>query len=213
MRREEEIEQIKMLPPEVVLRHLGIPYRRQGSQIMALAVWRAESRPSVSIQISPKTGHYVWRDHGVPAGWPHAGGSWIDLVITAKGCSYPQAVRELRSLLYSLPQFSLLDDIDKANAAPPEAKILQTGRVTSRELRKYLHSRGILLHDLPDWLQEVHYSVSGRVYCALGIRTIRGGWQIRSPAWKGFLLAGGVALATEDGFASETIGDENIICV
>ncbi len=212
MDREQELDQIKRLPPEIILPRLGIPYRRQGSQLMALAVWRGEQHPSVSIQIAD-WGHWLWRDHGVPPGWPHAGGSWIDLVIAVRACSYVEAVRELRSLLYSLPHFSLSPSCE-ANADQPEAKILRISQVTNTVLKKYLRGRGIQLSDLPSWLKELHYQIGDKIYYGLAIPTIKGGWQVRSPSWKGFLLSGGIAAVSEDGFAlNKTIGNENIICI
>jgi len=145
---------------------------------MALAVWRGKSRASVSIQQNSLR-HWVWRDHGVPRGWLHSGGTWIDLVMTVRNCTYAEAVRELRDLLYSLPQTQFsLPHPHKANADRRETKILRVSRVTNAALEKYLHARGTPVGDLPEWLKEVHYVMDGKVYYSLGVRTVKGSWQI-----------------------------------
>jgi DNA primase len=88
----EELYEIKQLPPEKVLSYLGIPYREvNGNQIMALAVWRDESEPSVSIQY--RNGKWLWHDFGTGEG-----GDWIDLYRRLYGSDFKEAVSTLREL-------------------------------------------------------------------------------------------------------------------
>lgn len=199
--RKREIGLVKMLRPKLVLGKLGVPYKEVGQQIMARAVWRGEKNPSVSIQ--RKGNIWLWRDHGVPEGELGYGGSWIDLLMVTKGKSYVEAVRELRSWLreaegwdvdiFSLPEVSTAKRVE----------IVETKPVTHPALRRYLRERGIRVGNLPEWLKEVHWELldtnTGEVkhYFALGVKNINGGWQVRNRVWKGALLAGGVAIATE----------------
>ncbi len=201
--RKEEIELVKTLHPKLVLAKLGVPWKEVGSQIMAQAVWRGEKHPSVSIQ--QRDGKWLWRDHGVPEGEHGSGGSWIDLLMVAEGLSYVKAVRKLRSWLreaegWDWDIFSL-----PTNSPAKRVEITEIKTVSHPALRRYLRERGIRVSNLPEWLKEIHWEFlntdTGEVkhYFALGVRTVNGGWQVRNRVWKGALLSGGVAIATESG--------------
>jgi len=203
-RRKQELELVKQLPPELVLNKLGLEWKWVGSQIMCLASWRGERRPSVSIQQRPDTKHWVWRDHGVPEGEFGAGGTWIDLVQVARGLSYVEAVRELRGWMREVwgADFDLLS---LSSSEPRKRlKVIRVESVSHPALRHYLRKRGIRLSNLPFWLKEVHWKVlneeTGELkhYFGLGVQNVNGGWLVRNPFWKGVVGPGGPAIAGEN---------------
>lgn len=196
-KRREEIELVKSLPPEIVLGKLGIPYKRVGSQLMALATWRGERHPSVSVQNID--GVWLWHDFGTDQG-----GSWIDLLMTIKGIGYVEAVRELRCWLREAEGWDwdlLHSQIQLETGYSSSAEITKIEPVSHPALIRYLKERGIT--HIPEWLREVHwerfdsYTGEKKRYFGLGVRNINGGWMIRNSVWKGTLGSGGPAVIDE----------------
>ena len=86
-----DTEKLKTIDPEIILNTIGIRYKRTGSRLMAIAEWRGEQTPSISIQ--EKNGRYLWLDFGTGKG-----GSWIDLVMTVKCIGYLEALKFLNDI-------------------------------------------------------------------------------------------------------------------
>ncbi len=189
MDREHELELIKALPPELILNDLSIPYREYPSQIMALAVWRDERTPSVSIR--QVDGIWLWKDFG-----SGKGGTWIDLYMEALGWDLAESIRYLKEKF-----LGIYDDLEKkalvrkwksAGKRKKESSydVLKSNvrQVKYGKLLEYLKERGI--RKIPPWLKEVSFEVvrkdTGEVkkFWGVGVQTETGSWVIRNPKMK-----------------------------
>ena len=64
-------------------------------------------------------------------------------------------------------------------------RIIQIGALTSVALKSYLASRGIDMEIGIRECWEIHYTCRGRAYFAIGFPNIAGGYEMRSPYYKG----------------------------
>jgi len=174
-RRQRELHAIKTIPPERILSDLSIPFVKRPSYIEALAVWRGDKRPSISIQQND-LGEWLWHDFG-----SGKGGSWIDLLMELYDWDYLTAVRFLRERYL---EGELLSFPERPNPTPAgrSFKLVKESSVSHPALVKYLRDRKI--EKIPEWLRELHYEIGGKRYFGVGIKTARGGWAVRNPLGK-----------------------------
>jgi len=175
MDRQQELHRIKTIPPEIILKDLEIPFTKRPSYIEALAVWRGEKRPSVSIQQND-LGEWLWHDFG-----SDRGGSWIDLVMLLYGWDYLTAVRFLREKYLERSEVQTPRVIPKFQRVST-VKILEVKEVNHPALLRYLKGRRI--RRIPDWLRELHWEVKGKRYFGVGVRTVGGSYAVRNPFGK-----------------------------
>ena len=86
-----DTEKLKTIDAETVLNTLGLPYKKTGDRLMALASYRDENTESISIQ--KRGGKWLWKDFG-----SGIGGSWIDLVMSALSLNYIDAIKFLNDI-------------------------------------------------------------------------------------------------------------------
>ena len=86
-----DTEKLKTIDAETVLNALGLPYKKTGDRLMALATYRNENTGSISIQ--KRGGKWLWKDFG-----SEMGGSWIDLVMSALSLNYIDAINFLNNI-------------------------------------------------------------------------------------------------------------------
>jgi len=175
MDRQQELHRIKTIPPEVILEDLNIPFVKRPSYIEALAVWRGEERPSVSIQQND-LGEWLWHDFGTDEG-----GSWIDLVMVLYDWDYVTAVKFLREKYLTNSEVMVPKIIPKSQRVST-VKILEIKEVSHPALLNYLEERKI--EKIPGWLKEIHWEVKGKRFFGVGTRTITGSWTIRNKLGK-----------------------------
>ena len=185
-KRQEELEAIKQLHPDVIFADLGISkVKRVGHRLNIYAPWREEKEPSVFIE--QKGTHWVWKDFGTGRG-----GTWIDFFMELYGWDYVETVRYLRErylgidteLMREIDQRKNIDDSFSFSSRNYELLKLEAMSVTHPVLKRYLEERGI--RKIPEWLKEVHYwtrdKETGEIkkYFALGVQTVTGSWILRS---------------------------------
>ena len=175
MDRQQELHRIKTIPPEVILEDLNIPFVKRPSYIEALAVWRGEERPSVSIQQND-LGEWLWHDFGTDEG-----GSWIDLVMVLYDWDYVTAVKFLREKYLTNSEVMVPKIIPKSQRVST-VKILEIKEVSHPALLNYLEERKS--EKIPGWLKENHWEVNGKRFFGVGTRTITGSWTIRNKLGK-----------------------------
>ena len=188
-----DTEKLKTIDPEIILNTIGIRYKRTGSRLMAIAEWRGEQTPSISIQ--EKNGRYLWLDFGTGKG-----GSWIDLVMTVKCIGYLEALKFLNDIENAeiidfrkkedfsfdrqkkKSKYKRISNICGKNSS--FIKITEITDITDINLINYLHSRAISLSHIPDWLKQINYTVikGDKTYRnkALGVQNSAGGYAIRN---------------------------------
>ena len=174
-----DTEKLKTIEAETVLNALGLPYKKTGDRLMALASYRNENTASISIQ--KRNGKWLWKDFG-----NETGGSWIDLAMSAMSLNYIDAIKFLNNIENAeidndKKNFSFGSQKEKG-LKPNGIKITAVTAIKDFELIAYLHSRTI--HFIPDWLKQVNYSVikNNKTYLnsAIGIQNSSGGYALRN---------------------------------
>jgi DNA primase len=170
-------EKLKTIDAETVLNTLGLPYKKTGDRLMALATYRDENTASISIQ--KRDGKWLWKDFG-----NGKGGSWIDLVMIAKNLSYVEALKWLNYIVDVNLEINIEED-DKINRTKQSANISIMSiysEVFSKNLINYMSRRGISL--IPTWIKQINYTVSRneQIYknVALAVKNIKDGYALRN---------------------------------
>ncbi|HUN13470.1 MAG TPA: toprim domain-containing protein [Alistipes sp.] len=168
------IQAIKRLPIRTYLAERGLyPTKDNPRYGLYLSPLRKEHTPSFKVDYMQN----LWYDFGLGAG-----GSIIDLVMRLERCNFTEAVQLLScgertsiavpvspSVLPTVPALRMLFDIPLRHSA----------------LVGYLSSRGIDPAIASACCREVHYTVGGRNYFAVGFRNDASGWELRSECFKG----------------------------
>jgi len=183
----EEIDEVKRIPPEVLLSRLGLEWRRVGDQLVIRAPWREEEEPSVFFRVN-EYGHTVFKDFGDD----EKKGSVIDFVMALNGMGFVEAVGYLRELmgepvLPEHPEAKLPSSFSRKSSTVKLTK-LSYGPVRSGVLKKFLSERNI--RKLPKALKEVKFQLkradgwTGNFF-GLGLQTTGGSWIVRTAMRKG----------------------------
>ena len=158
------IQDIKRIPIRDYLAQRGISPKQENSRYgFYLSPLRDEQDASFKVDYSQN----VWYDFGLGRG-----GSIIDLVMEVEKCNFRQAVERLRK-----------NNLSPSNLVPsPTLHISEGGLKVSDDyplrhpaLVSYLDSRAINTSIAKKLCREVHYSVGGRNYFAIGFRNDYGG--------------------------------------
>ena len=168
------IQDIKRIPIRNYLAQRGISPKLENSRYgFYLSPLREEQDASFKVDYTQN----LWYDFGVGRG-----GSIIDLVMEVEKCNFQQAVERLRN-----------DNISTSTlVTSPTLHISEGGLKVSGDyplrhpaLITYLDSRAIDTTIAKKFCREVHYSVGGCSYFAIGFRNNYGGWELRSERFKG----------------------------
>jgi len=138
---------------------------------------REERTPSFKVDYNRN----LWRDFG-----SGEGGSIIDLVMKMNKCPFIEAIEKLRNFSFmpvkeKQPSFSFHRNPEKNNGII----LIEEKPVEHLGLLEYLQSRKISPDIARQHCSEVHYSVGGRNYFAIGFSNDAGGYEIRNPSFKG----------------------------
>ena len=167
------IENLKALPIEDYLRHIGIQLPNHGN---ICATWRGDNNPSVSIN----TAKNVWYDHGTGEG-----GSVLDLIMRVENCDLAEACRRAESFSFNRPYTPIVPKVE-----PKESAIIidDVKELQHPALLRYLDERCIP-HDIArKYCKQVHYHLKNNPnakYFAIGFENNEGGWELRSQFFKG----------------------------
>ena len=168
------IQDIKLIPIRDYLAKRGITPKQENSRYgFYLSPFREEQDASFKVDYVQN----LWYDFG-----EGRGGSIIDLVMEIEKCNFQQAVERLRNDNIST---STLVTSQTLHTLPNRLQVLGDYPLCHPALINYLDSRAIDASIAKKFCREVHYSVGGRNYFAIGFSNDYGGWELRSERFKG----------------------------
>lgn len=159
---------------EYLLRRRLQPHHETATHGMFLSPLREERTPSFSVRYDKG----LWYDFGLGEG-----GTLLQLVMRLEGCSMAEAIRSLRKGSADEVPFQPLPTALPREDSP--LRILGVGEIRHPALIGYLRERGIDPAVAGALCREVHYAVGERRFFAIGFRNDAGGWELRSPQFKG----------------------------
>jgi hypothetical protein len=176
------IEQSKSIPLEELLLRLGIaPSRKSRDQLWYLSPLRSESTASFKVNTAMNS----WYDFGAGEG-----GDIIDLIKKIDGLnSVSEALARIKQLMGSstLP-VRIMNSKDRKEATQA-MELTHIDTVQAKSLLAYLKSRGIDSFVVAPYVKEAYYRRDNDSYFALAFANNSGGFELRSPQFKGTLGA------------------------
>ena len=170
-----EIQNIKQISITDYLQQQGYsPARVQGIHFWYCSPLRNESTPSFKVN----TERNQWYDFG---SGEH--GDIIDLVCALHRCSISEAIQHLCGTKQVAHQEFSFGGERKISECKLE--ILSAQPLSNPNLLRYLTVRAIPLTVANAYCSEVLYQNMKRTYYAIGFANDAGGWEIRSPYFKG----------------------------
>ncbi|MFO0943708.1 MAG: toprim domain-containing protein [Pirellulales bacterium] len=181
------IKQAKQIPLEDFLERLGYkPSRKSGAQIWYISPLRAEGTPSFKINQQRN----LWYDFGLGEG-----GDIIDLVQQMERTNgTSETLARIAAIVGNAPLPARRQSDSKQVEELNSLKLLHAGPIQSRQLFAYLRNRGIDLKQVSSVVQEVAYRCGEREHVALGFANVMGGFELRSPSFKGTLGAKDISI-------------------
>ena len=149
---------------------------------------REDCNPSMKVDY----GKNLWIDYGA-----NEGGTLIDLVMRLERCDAGQAMRLLEQKISGVP-FSFHGNISSLLAREPSISIEKVQPIENFVLLTYLKERGINVEIARKHCSEVHYSVAGKHYFAVGFRNDAGGWELRNAWFKGCIMTKNITTIDKD---------------
>ena len=170
-----EIQNIKQISITDYLQQQGYaPARVQGIHYWYYSPLRNERTPSFKVN----TERNQWYDFG---SGEH--GDIIDLVCALHRCTISEAIRLLSGTKQVAHQeFSFGG---KRKFSERKLEILSAQPLSNPYLLRYIAERGISLSIANRFCSEIRYNNTNRTYYAIGFANDAGGWEIRSPYFKG----------------------------
>ena len=170
-----EIQNIKQIAITDYLQQQGyVPARVQGIHYWYYSPLRNESTPSFKVN----TERNQWYDFG---SGEH--GDIIDLVCALHRCTISEAIRLLSGSKQIVHQdFSFGGE---RKTSKHKLEIISVQSLTNPYLLRYIAERGISLSIANRFCSEIRYNNTNRTYYAIGFANDAGGWEIRSPYFKG----------------------------
>ena len=170
-----EIQNIKQISITDYLQQQGYsPARVQGIHFWYCSPLRNENTPSFKVN----TDRNQWYDFGTGE---H--GDIIDLVCALQHCTISKAIE----LLGDIKQVAHRDFSfgGERKTSKHKLEIISVQSLTNPYLLRYIAERGISLSIANRLCSEIRYNNTNRTYYAIGFSNNAGGWEIRSPYFKG----------------------------
>ena len=170
-----EIQNIKQISITDYLQQQGYaPARVQGIHYWYYSPLRNERTPSFKVN----TERNQWYDFG---SGEH--GDIIDLVCALHRCTISEAIRLLSGAKQVAHQeFSFGGE---RKTSKHKLEIISVQSLTNPYLLRYIAERGIPLSIANRFCSEIRYNNTNWTYYAIGFSNDAGGWEIRSPYFKG----------------------------
>ena len=170
-----EIQHIKQIAITDYLQQQGYaPARVQGIHYWYYSPLRNERTPSFKVN----TERNQWYDFG---SGEH--GDIIDLVCALHRCTISEAIRLLSGAKQVAHQdFSFGGE---RKISRHKLEIISVQSLTNPHLLRYIAERGISPNTANRFCSEIRYNNTNRTYYAIGFANDAGGWEIRSPYFKG----------------------------
>lgn len=173
-------EQAKTMDIVVYLQSHNIhPTKITGHQYWYYSPFRNERTPSFKVNRL----FNLWYDFG-----ENKGGNLIDLGIRLESCTVKDFLVLLDNDIVSIQtpfSFGQHNIVDTNNNQKSAIKILSTHLISSYHLVKYLQQRKINREIADTYSCEVRYQNKDKIYYALGFKNHLGGYELRSPFFKG----------------------------
>ncbi|MFT4222345.1 toprim domain-containing protein [Dysgonomonas sp.] len=152
------------------------PAKDKGYYGMYHSPFREDSNASMKVDYDKN----LWIDYG-----SNEGGTLIDLVMRIENCTNGEAMRKLEQHLSGTNSFSFQGN----NLLPTEREsaiaIQSVKFIENPALIAYLKERNIDIDIAKQCCREVHYSVGGKPYFAIGFKNDSGGYVLRNKYFKG----------------------------
>lgn len=152
------------------------PVMDKGHYSMYHSPLRADHNASMKVDHTQN----LWIDYGTGEG-----GTLIDLVMRLEKCTLPEVIRKLEQRATGIHSFSFHGNTPVP--AKPESGIIiqQIHPLTNPALISYLKERKINIDMAKQHCKEIHYSVNGKPYFAVGFRNNSDGYELRNSYFKG----------------------------
>jgi len=173
-----EAKNINMYPIREYLAGLDVyPVKDRGYYGMYHSPFREDNNASMKVDFNKN----LWIDYG-----SNEGGTLIDLVMRIENCTNGEAMRKLEQYLSGIPSFSFHENNTASDKKEKEStiQINDVQEITHSALIQYLKERNIDPGLANSYCREVHYSVNGRDYFAIGFQNNSGGWVLRNKSFK-----------------------------
>lgn len=173
-------KQAKAEPLPEFLGRLGhVPTNIRGNDVWYRSPFRPDERtPSFKVDRQKN----VWFDHGMGVG-----GTIIDLMVHLEGESdIGRVLERIAGVLGSPPKERLVLPAIRTTEKPSPV-IERVQAIEDQALEAYVRERGIPLDLARLYLQEVSYRVGEHRFRVLGFANDAGGFEVRSPNFKGTL--------------------------
>jgi len=180
------MEEIKITSPEQAvkldmvgyLQKLGFtPWKIRRDEYIYYSPFRAENKPSFSVNGYKN----VWYDFGLPGG-----GTIVDFATRYHGCSVEQWIASLQQGII------LPEDIHHPDMHPPEKDpefvIQKIEIIREPSLLQMLSERFVPLYIADHYCRQLTYTLDGITHFGMGMQNDEGGWEIRSPNYKGCII-------------------------
>lgn len=165
------IKEAKAIEMIAYLSYAGIePAKIKGENYWFYSPFREEKTPS--FKVNRKLNN--WYNFGIGKG-----GNLVDLILLLENIPIPDILQKLERLNLSAHELVNL----KSHQTGIE--IITTKPITSPALIRYYQSRRIVPEIAQQFLCEVDYQNNGKNYYALGFKNDSGGYELRSPYFKG----------------------------
>jgi hypothetical protein len=169
----EEARQIDMVSYLSSLGHE--PAKIRNFDYWYLSPLRQEKTPSFKINRRLNR----WYDHGLGKG-----GNLIDFVILYSDCTIGEFLARINpNLFFHQPTLHHIEYLKKEKEQC--ISILSVHSLISFSLLRYVYQRRISVQMAERFCKEVLYEINGRKYFAIGFRNNAGGYELRSPFFKG----------------------------
>ena len=139
--------------------------------------FRSDAEPSFKVDYRQN----LWYDFGTGEG-----GTMIDLAMKINQCSFAEAMKKLSA---NSDSFSFHGKQSTVESAIHITKVLP---LTNSALLGYLAERKINLDTARRQCGEIHYTVGGKAYFAVGFANDAGGYELRNKYFKGGLSPKGI---------------------
>lgn len=148
------------------------PAKVRNADYWYLSPLRNEKTPSFKVNRKLN----CWYDHGLGKG-----GNIIDFGIEFHGCSVREFLQKLNGdFSFHQPVFQQAEKPEKES----RIIILQTIKLTSTPLLRYLEQRRIPVEIARKFCRQIRYELNGKTYYGIGFKNDSGGYEIRNPYFK-----------------------------
>lgn len=157
------------------------PKKIRGNDYWYLSPLRQEN--TASFKVNRKMN--AWYDHGLGQG-----GKLVDFGLLYHKCTVKELLeklgdRQIPNVSFHPQPFGRAGEKKETNENPGKIKILSAGDITDPFLIEYLNERKIPLEIASEYCQQVFFELYNKQRVAIGFKNENGGYELRSPDFKG----------------------------